>query len=322
MNMRVIVARLILLSTLAAGAAGAAGAVAVNSPFAIFKKIVSLPESERVAAVNKLKISSERHRKIVQVKVSEYAAMSEAERNRKLDALDFRWHLMPLMKATKADRVNRLASIPERFRTDIEQRLIGWNQLDSGIRADLLKNESFFRYLSSFGHGRQSRVALTNHMEKMPTRLREALEGRLKNWREKPKQDRRRMTHQFQQFFDMPVAEQERTLRLLSSRERIRMEASLAQFKVMSRTQRELAIKSFDKLASKSQSDRAIFFRNTERWKEMNEGERKKWRTLVTQMPPLPPLPPGFGKQAAPPLLPGLVNEASPRQTVVTNITR
>ncbi len=317
MNLRVTVVRLILLPTLAVGAV--AGALAADSPFAVFNKIVSLPETEREAAVSKLKISSERHRKIVQAKVSEYAAMSEAERNRKLDALDFRWHLMPLMKATKADRVNRLASVPERFRTDIEQRLIGWDQLDDGVRADLLKNESFFRYLSSFGHGRQSRVALTNHMEKMPIGLREGLEGRLKNWREKPRSDRRWMTHQFHQFFDMPVAEQERTLRLLSSRERLRMEASLAQFKVMSRTQRELVIKSFDKLASKSQSDRATFFRNTERWNEMNEGERKKWRILVTQMPPLPP---GFGKQAAPPLPPGLVDEAAPRQTVVTNTTR
>ncbi len=317
MNLRVTVARLILLPTLATGTV--AGALAADSPFAVFKKIVSLPETKREAAVGKLKISSERHRKIVQAKVSEYAAMPEAERNRKLDALDFRWHLMPLMKATKADRANRLASVPERFRADIEQRLIGWDQLDDGIRADLLKNESFFRYLSSFGRGRQSRVALTNYMKKMPIRLREGLEGRLKNWREKPKPDRRRMTHQFHQFFDMPVAEQERTLRLLSSRERVGMEASLAQFKAMSRSQRDLVIRSFEKLANMSQRERAAFFRNTERWNGMTDAERKKWRTLVTQMPPLPP---GFGDEVSPPLPPDLVDETAPAQTVVTNTIR
>jgi hypothetical protein len=245
--------------------------------------------------------------------------MPEAERDRKLDALDFRWHLMPIMKTANADRAKRLASVPERFRTDIERRLAGWDKLDAGIRADLLKNESFFRYLSSFGHGRKSRVALTNHMEKMPTRLREGLEGRITTWREKPKPDRRRMTRQFHQFFDMPVAEQERALSHLSSRERARMEASLAQFKALSHTQRELVIQSFEKLTNMSQGERAGFFRNTERWNDMNEGERKKWRTLVTQMPPLPP---GFGKQAAPPMPPGLVNEATPRQTVVTNTIR
>ena len=208
MKLRVTVARLLLLPMLALGAT--VGALAADSPFAVFKKIVSLPETEREAAVGGFKISSERHRKLLQAKVREYAAMPEAERDRKLDALDFRWHLMPIMKTAKTDRAKRLASVPERFRTDIERRLTGWDKLEAGVRADLLKNESFFRYLSSFGRGRQSRVALTNHMEKMPTRLREGLEGRITTWREKSKPDRRRMTRQFHQFFDMPVAEQER----------------------------------------------------------------------------------------------------------------
>ncbi|SVD75429.1 uncharacterized protein METZ01_LOCUS428283, partial [marine metagenome] len=245
MKLRVTVARLLMPPVLAMSAA--IGALAADSPFAVFKKIVSLPEAEREAAVGGFKISSERHRKLVQAKVREYVAMPEADRNRKLDALDFRWHLMPLMKTTQVDRAKRLASVPERLRNDIEQRLIGWDQLDEGVRADLLKNESFFRYLSSFGRGRQSRVALTNHMEKMPTRLREGLEGRITTWREKPKPERRRMTRQFHQFFDMPVAEQERTLRRLSGRERARMKASLEHFKAMSRTQRELVIRSFEK---------------------------------------------------------------------------
>ena len=317
MKLRVTVARLLLLPMLALGAT--AGVLAADSPFAVFKKIVSLPETEREAEVGKLKISSEGHRKLVQAKIREYAAMPEAECHRKLDALDFRWHLMPIMKMAKTDRVKRLASVPERYRSDIERRLTGWDQLDAGVRADLLKNESFFRYLSSFGHGRQSRVALTNHMEKMPTRLREGLEERITTWREKPKPDRRRMTRQFQQFFDMPAAEQERALSHLSSWERARMEASLAEFKALSHTQRELVIQSFEKLTNMSQGERAGFFRNTERWNDMNEGERKKWRTLVTQMPPLPP---GFGKQATPPMPPGLVDETKPRQTVVTNTIR
>ena len=142
MKLRVTVARLLLLPILAMGAP--VGAMAASSPFAAFKKIVSLPEAEREAAVGKLKISSERHRKLVQAKVLEYAAMPEAERDRKLDALDFRWHLMPIMKTAKTDRAKRLASVPERFRTDIKRRLTGWDQLDARVRADLLKNESFF----------------------------------------------------------------------------------------------------------------------------------------------------------------------------------
>ena len=317
MNLRVTVARLLLLPILAMGAS--VGAMAAGSPFAAFKKIVSLPEAEREAAVGKLKISSERHRKLVKAKVGEYAAMPEAERDRKLDALDFRWHLMPIMKTAKADRANQLASVPERFRTDIKRRLTGWDKLDAGVQADLLKNESFFRYLSSFGRGRQSRVALTNHMEKMPTRLREGLEGRITTWREKPKPERRRMTHQFHQFFDLPKAEQERALSHLPRKELAKMNATLDQFKAMSRAQRELGMQSFEKLADMSQAERAGFFRNTERWNGMTNADRKKWRTLVTQMPPLPP---GFGNELRPPLPPGLVDETAPVQTVVTNTIR
>ena len=317
MKLRVTVARLLLLPVLAMGAT--TGALAVDSPFAVFKKIVLLPKTEREAAVGEFKISSKRHRELLQAKVHEYAAMTEAERNRKLDALDFRWHLMPLMKTAKADRAKRLASVPERFRTDIERRLIDWDRLDAKVRADLLRNESFFRYLSSFGRGRQSRVALTNHMEKMPSRLRQGLDGRITTWREKPRTERRRITRQFHQFFDLPKAEQERALGHLTRKELAKMDATLDQFKAMSRAQRELVMRSFEKLAGMSQAERAGFFRNTERWNGMTNAERKKWRTLVTQMPPLPP---GFGNELSPPLPPGLVDESVPVQTVVTNTIR
>ena len=317
MNLRVTVARLLLLPVLAMGAT--TGALAVDSPFAVFKKIVMLPKTEREAAVGGFKISSKRHRELLQAKVHEYAAMTEAERNRKLDALDFRWHLMPLMKTAKADRAKRLASVPERFRTDIERRLTGWDKLDASVRADLLRNESFFRYLSSFGRGRQSRVALTNHMEKMPSRLRQGLDGRITTWREKPRTERRRITRQFHQFFDLPKAEQERALGHLTRKELAKMDATLDQFKAMSRAQRELVMRSFEKLAGMSKAERAGFFRNTERWNGMTNAERKKWRTLVTQMPPLPP---GFGNELRPPLPPGLVDESVPVQTVVTNTIR
>ena len=87
----------------------------------------------------------------------------------------------------------------------------------------------------------------------------------------------------------------------------------------MSRAQRELVMRSFEKLAGMSQAERAGFFRNTERWNGMTNAERKKWRTLVTQMPPLPP---GFGNEIRPPLPPGLVDESVPVQTVVTNTIR
>ena len=105
----------------------------------------------------------------------------------------------------------------------------------------------------------------------------------------------------------------------LTRKELAKMDATLYQFKAMSRPQRELVMRSFEKLAGMSQAERAGFFRNTERWNGMTNDERKKWRTLVTQMPPLPP---GFGNELRPPLPPGLVDEGVPVQTVVTNTIR
>ena len=177
MSLRSQVRRLILLPVLAVGMS--VSALGMESPFAKFKTIFALSEADREAAIQELKVSSERHRKVVRAKVSEYASMSETERNRKLDALDFRWHLLPLMKLDATKRTQRLASVPERFREDINQRLAGWDKLDEGTREELLKNESFFRYMSSFGRGRESRIAMTNHIGRMPPKLREGVEKRL-----------------------------------------------------------------------------------------------------------------------------------------------
>jgi len=308
---------LIILPALTLGWVGSV--IGEESPFAKFKAIIALPDTERGAAIQELKISSERRRNIVQAKASEYAAMSEAERNRKLDALDFRWHLVPLMKLDESKRMQRLASIPERFREDIKRRLAGWDKLEGQTREELLKNESFFRYMSSFGRGPESRIAMTNHIGEMPSKLRKGLEKRLADWRSKSKSDRRKMSRQFHRFFDLRPAEQEKALSQMSRLERAKMEASLEHFKAMSFAQRELVIKSFNRLADMSQEERTYFFRNSQRWNEMGDSERKQWRTLVTRMPPLPP---GFGDEPRLPLPPGLVDETAPTQTVVTNTIR
>ena len=317
MSLRSQVRRLILLPVLAVGIA--VSALGVESPFAKFKTIVALSEADREAAIQELKVSSERHRKVVRAKVSEYASMSETERNRKLDALDFRWHLLPLMKLDATKRTQRLASVPERFREDINQRLARWDKLEGGTREELLKNESFFRYMSSFGRGRESRIAMTNHIGRMPPKLREGVEKRIADWRGKPKPDRRKMSRQFHRFFDLRHSEQEKALSHLPRRERAKMEASLERFRAMSTAQRELVIKSFDRLADMTQDERTSFFRNSQRWNEMGDTERKQWRTLVTKMPPLPP---GFEKKATPPLPPGMGDPAAGGQTVVTNSLR
>jgi len=295
-----------------------ATAFCADSPFAKFKRILDLPEAKRESAVESLNVSSEKYRTIISAKIQEYEVMPHNERNHKLDALDFRWHLMPLLKMEPAKRAAKLTAVPDRFREEILRRLNSWDNLDIQARENLIKNESFFRYMSSFGRGRESRTAMTNHIEKMPSKLRENVEKRIAEWRGKPKSDRRKMTRQFHRFFDLQPLDQEKALSHLSNRERVKMEASLIRFKSMTIEQREIVLKSFDRLADMSQIERTAFFRNSQRWNEMSNAERKQWRTLVTKMPPLPP---GFEKGTSPPLPPGMGDPVS-GQTVVTNSLR
>ena len=289
-----------------------------NSPFAKFKQILELPEVKREVAVESLNVSSDKHRAIISSKIKEYEAMSLNERNHKLDALDFRWHLLPLLKMEPAKRADKLTAVPERFREDILNRLNGWDKLDIQVRERLIRNESFFRYMSSFGRGSESRDAMTNHLIKMPSKLRENVEKRIIEWRGRQKSDRRKMKRHFHRFFDLQPIDQQKALSHLSVRERTKMEASLIRFKSMTIEQREIILKSFDRLADMSQVERTAFFRNSQRWNEMSNAERKQWRTLVTKMPPLPP---GFEKETSPPLPPGMSDPVS-GQTVVTNSLR
>ena len=289
-----------------------------NSPFAKFKQILELPEVKREVAVESLNVSSDKHRAIISSKIKEYEAMSLNERNHKLDALDFRWHLLALLKMEPAKRADKLTAVPERFREDILNRLNGWDKLDIQVRESLIRNESFFRYMSSFGRGSESRAAMTNHLIKMPSKLRENVEKRIIEWRGRQKSDRRKMKRHFHRFFDLQPIDQQKALSHLSVRERTKMEASLIRFKSMTIEQREIILKSFDRLADMSQVERTAFFRNSQRWNEMSNVERKQWRTLVTKMPPLPP---GFEKETSPPLPPGMSDPVS-GQTVVTNSLR
>ena len=293
-----------------------ASALCEDSPFAKFKKIFDLPEAKREAAIQSINISSEKYRAVISSKVKEYEIMPEKERNQKLDILDFRWHLLPLLKMEPKKRASRLIAVPERYRESILRRLDGWDKLDIQEQEILIKNESFFRYLSSFGRGRKSRTAMTNHIAKMPTKLRENVEKKVAEWRGKPKLDRREMMRQFHRFFNLKTADQEKALSRLSNLERTKMEASLLRFKSMTVEQREIVLKSFSRFADMSQIERTSFFRNSQRWNEMSNAERKQWRTMVTKMPPLPP---GFvEKKMSPPLPPGM-RDATSGKTVVTN---
>jgi len=107
------------------------------------------------------------------------------------------------------------------------------------------------------------------------------------------------MCERFEQFFELPSREKEKTLGALSDTERREMEVTLKAFEKLPPEQRHICVNSFRKFSNMTAEERAQFLKNAERWKEMPPEDRRAWRTLITKLPPLPP---GFGLPPMPPL--------------------
>ena len=294
-----------------------AAAENAESPFARFRDILDLPENQRAIAIEGLNPNSDNQARVIRSKVQEYLAMPELERNRRLEALDFRWHLLSLLKSAPADRDQNLAVLPERFRPEVEKRLGSWDQLDKKVRENLWKNQTAYHFLMR--HRNQPHGSRTNALKRLPSKYRQKVEADIAHWRRLSSAERREMCEHFHRFFNLPQTEQQQTLHRLPRGEQTKMQASIDRFRLMSPAQRKVCIQSLQKLADMSREERARFLRNAERWQTLKPEERKSWRTLVQRMPPLPP---GFGAQPNPPLPPGIKGGLEPVRTAQTNRLR
>ena len=58
-----------------------------------------------------------------------------------------------------------------------------------------------------------------------------------------------------------------------------------------------------------SHEERAVFFKNAERWQAMSQEDRQAWRNVVRRAPDMPPLPPGM-------IVPGTPTQSAPAAAV------
>ncbi len=263
-----------------------------RSPVSFFRELLAMNAAERRQALTNR--SPESCAQIL-AKVREYQSLNPDERELRLQVTELHWYLLPLMTAPATNRAARLAEIPSRQRSLVEERLREWDKLSPAMRQELMDNQATLRYLAEIeGRTDEQRREMLKSIS--PAR-RVLLEKGIARWEAMSADQRQRMLGRFNQFFELTAQEKEKALKTLSGPERRQIEKTLQAFGDLPLEQRAACIRSFAKFASLTLEERHQFLKNAERWKAMSPGERQTWRDLVRNLPPplppdLPPLPP------------------------------
>ncbi|HEV2694575.1 MAG TPA: DUF3106 domain-containing protein [Verrucomicrobiae bacterium] len=258
----------------------------VQSPVKIFRELLTLSPAERNNALTNRTPES---RARIMAKVREYQKLDANERELRLRATDLRWYLTPLLRTAPAERAQDLAQVPPELRGLVESRLTQWDLLPPALQKEFLDNDHALRY---FAH-----VETTNTTAVSP--------------------EARKISEQFNQFFELTDAEKQQALGTLSEGERAAMEKTLQSFGQLPLQQRVQCVRNYAKFAGMSGPERAEFLKNAEHWSQMSPAERQSWRDLVANVPQWPPLP--MQMPAEPPPLPPHTLSKPARAAVATN---
>ena len=254
------------------------------SPVTQFRQLLNASPEEQA---RQLAAKPERARPVLQAKLREYQLLAPEERELRLRATELRWYLRPLMEPALTNRLGRISGIPEEYRPLVEERLQDWDHLPVEMQREILENEPVIQYWLRIQSGTPTQQEALR--EALPPGERDKLELEMARWRTLPADRRQRMCDQFQQFFELPRKEQQKTLHAFTPEERQEMENTLQAFAKMPAGQRRVCVASFRRFTEFTPVERAEFLRNADRWKLLTPQERATWRKLVTRLPPPPP---------------------------------
>lgn len=260
-----------------------------QSPVTVFRQLLAMTAGERENyLINRPPESRDR----IMAKVREYLALGPDERELRLNATELRWYLLPLLRESPTNRDARLALVPDNLRGLARNRLEQWDALPPQSRQEFLDNERTLQYFLLMN---STNAAPEPGVQRGPTDAEQA------RWQALSLDERRKITAQFNQFFDLTPEEKQKTLNTLSDAERAQMEKTLQSFDKLPPAQRVQCIRAFAQFAGMSPAERAEFLKSAERWSQLPPKERQAWRDLVAQVPLWPPLPPA---RIMPPLPP------------------
>ena len=280
-----------------------------------FRQLLALSPAEREQALAQTPDISKRNS--LRAKLEEYSKLSAEEREARLRLVEVWYYLQPLIDLAPAQRSEKLAAVPVVARPIIEERLKWWDLVPKEHRTKFLENELAIQYFVRLD---SSTPAQREQLANKSAEEWKALEDKLQQWRARPQEQRLKMYQHFQEFFDLPENEKDKTLHALSSDERQKLQKSLKAFEKLPPHQRAMCIESFRKFSNLSKEERDEFLRNVERWQEMSPRDRQSWINLINLLPapsgppipgqPPPRLPPGVGQGKPPMPLPKLPGQS------------
>lgn len=287
-----------------------------RTPVDVFRDLLAMPPAQRAAAITN---RSPETRAFLEAKFTEFQALTEPEREARLQTLQLRWHILPLMKLAPDQRAPRLKLLAEADRKLVEERLQQWDLLPPELQKAVLENETLIRH--AFRTSTNSGMAESSLVKVLPQQ-KAKLDEELARWNALPEAEQQKISEQFTRFFELNDREQSRILQRMSSLERQQMEQALRTYERLPKPQRDLCLKNFSKFAALSMEERQEFLANATRWQSLPAQDRQLWRDLMKRFQPKPPLPPGLKtKTPAPPLPPGVLPKLKTpsRTAVVTN---
>ena len=230
---------------------------------------------------------SESKRRVLIAKIKEYNELAPEDRERRLQVLQLRFYLQPLMEMAPTNRLMQLNSIPAPYRKWVDDRLQQWDLLPPPLQRDVLETEfarDYFIQIQNSSPEQRHQI-----LSSLPPQRRKKIEEWLHQLGKMTEQQRSKATARLSTFFELTDEERERTLDRLNPGERVHMELVLKTFRQLPPVQRQQCMESFRKFVGMTNEEREQFISNVERWREMTAAERKTWSDLVNALPPLPP---------------------------------
>jgi len=237
-------------------------------------------------------------RVVLREKLRAYDGLTTEQQERRLQMLELRWYLLPLMNSAPAERTNQVSLIPLRLHGLVQARLDQWDKLEERTRGEILASEKardlVASYLAHIQRGR-THVEVLNSLNEAKRR---EMELALRHWNATSEADRGKMAAKLSEFFTLPPRQQAKTLVQFSDLERADMQKTLDAFAVLPPAERRVCVDSFQKFATMTPAQRNAFLQNASRWQAMSPAERDSWRLLVQKLPPMPagptPMPPSL----------------------------
>jgi hypothetical protein len=265
-----------------------------RTPVEYLRELLAMSAAEREQT---LRSRSEQSRKFLEERVHYFEALTSTEREARLQTLQLRWRLLPLMKLKPAERVSALASIPEPDHSLVEQRLAQWDGLTDDLKDKVMENEHFLRF---FFRSEDVPTTQEPHASVLTPDQQSQRDQEQDRWRSMSETDRTRVLREFQSLFELSTKEKARILGAMGEAERRQMERALQAYSSLPKEQRELCLRGFQKFASLSTEERQEFLENAKRWQAMSPQDRKLWRDMVNRLQIKAILPPGYRPLAPP----------------------